>query len=91
MSEAAIDRTAGTIYLPQGWELCTSVCCSRYIQYFFLSRNIGQVTLEIIYFQYLKKHFLDQSIQQIFYLILETEALDMSARPPATYLYNYHK
>ena len=44
-------------------------------QCFFFSRNIGEVTLKIIYFHYLKKCFLDQSIQKIFYLILKTEAL----------------
>ena len=44
-------------------------------QWFFFSRNIGQVTPKIIYFHYLKNSFLDQSIQKIFYLILKTEAL----------------
>ena len=35
------------------------------------SRNIAYVTPEIIYFYYLKKYFLDQSIQKINYLILK--------------------
>ena len=39
------------------------------------SRNIGEVTLKIIYFHYPKKYFLDQSIQKWVYLILKTEAL----------------
>ena len=30
-------------------------------QCFFFSRNIGDVTPKIIYFHYLKNHFLDQS------------------------------
>ena len=44
-------------------------------QWLFFGRNIGQLTPKIIYFHYLRKFFLDQSIQQIFYLILKTEAL----------------
>ena len=44
-------------------------------QCFFSSRNIGQVTPKIIYFHYLIKYFLDQSIQKIFYLILKKETL----------------
>ena len=39
------------------------------------SRNIGQVTPEIINFHYLKKTNLDHSIQKTFYLILKREAL----------------
>ena len=49
---------------PTGWLQC-----------FSFSRNIGQVTLKISDFYYLKKSFLDQSIQKIFYLILKKEAL----------------
>ena len=37
----------------------TGVC-----QCFLFSRSIGQVTPKIIYFHYLKKPFLDQSIQK---------------------------
>ena len=44
-------------------------------QGFFFSRNIGQVTPKMIYFYYLKKQFLAQSIQKIFYLILKKDAL----------------
>ena len=44
-------------------------------QCFFFSRNIGQLTPKIIYFYYLKKYFLAQSNQYIFYLILKKEAL----------------
>ena len=44
-------------------------------QYFFFSRNIGYVTPKIMYFYYLKKYLLDQSVQKIIYLILKTEAL----------------
>ena len=35
-------------------------------QLLFFGRNIGQLTPNIIYFHYLKKRFLDQSIQKIF-------------------------
>ena len=45
----------------------------------FFSRNIGWVAPKIIYFQYLKKYFLDQSIQKIVYLILKIEALPPTA------------
>ena len=45
------------------------------MQWFFFSRNIGQLTPKIIYFHYLKKSFLDQSIQKKINLILKTEAL----------------
>ena len=44
-------------------------------QCFFFSRNIGQLTPKIIYFHYVIKYFLDQSIQKIFNLTLKTEAL----------------
>ena len=44
------------------------------LQCFLFSRIIGQLTPKIIYFYYLKKYFLDQSIQKIFYLILKKEA-----------------
>ena len=40
----------------------------------FFSRNVGQITPQIIYLDNLK-YFLDQSIQEKFYLILNTEAL----------------
>ena len=46
-----------------------------YDQWFFFSRIIGYLTLKIIYFHYVKKHILDQSIQYIFYLILKKDAL----------------
>ena len=42
---------------------------------FLFSRNIGKVTPKIIYFHFLIKYFLDQSIQKIIYLILKKEAL----------------
>ena len=44
-------------------------------QWLLFSRNIGYLTLKIIYLHYLKKSFLDQSIQKIVYLILKKEAL----------------
>ena len=44
-------------------------------QRFFFSQNIGLLTPKIIYFYYLNKYFLDQSIQKIFHLNLKTEAL----------------
>ena len=44
-------------------------------QLFFFCRNIGQVTPKIGYFRYLWKYFLDQSIQKMFYLYLQTEVL----------------
>ena len=44
-------------------------------QCFFLSRNIAEVTPKIMYFHYLKKRFLDQSIQNTIYLSLKIEAL----------------
>ena len=44
-------------------------------QWLFFGRNIGQLTPKIIYFHYLRKCFLDQSIQKIVYLILKKEAL----------------
>ena len=43
-------------------------------QCFFFSRNIDWVTPKIIYFYYLKKSFMDQSIQKILHLFLKTEA-----------------
>ena len=54
---------------------------SMQLQCFLFSRNIGQLTLKIIYFHYLKESFLDQSIQGIFYLILKEEALCSSSQP----------
>ena len=45
------------------------------LQCFPLSRIIGKVAPKIYYFRYLKKYFLDQSIQKIVYLILKKEAL----------------
>ena len=51
-------------------------CVSLYrTQWLFFGRNYGQLTPEIIYFHYLRKCFLDQSIWKIFYLILKKEAL----------------
>ena len=44
------------------------------IQCFFSSRIISWFVPKIIYFHYLKKAFLDQSIKNIFYFILKTEA-----------------
>ena len=44
-------------------------------QYFFLRRNIGEVTPKVVFFHYLTKYFPDQSIQNTFHLILKTEAL----------------
>ena len=35
-------------------------------QWFFFSRNICELTLKIIYFDYLKKSLLDQSIKKYF-------------------------
>ena len=43
------------------------------------SRNIGYFTPKTIYFYYLKKN-LDQSIQNTFYFVLKTEALDMAGK-----------
>ena len=48
--------------------ICFKQCC-------FLSQNIGWLTPKIIYFHYLQKSFLEQSIQLLFYFILKTEAL----------------
>ena len=45
-------------------------------QWFFFRQNIGHVTPKNVDFHYLKKYFLDQSIWQIFNLILKTAALD---------------
>ena len=50
---------------------------TRYRQYFSFSRNICQVTLRILYFHYVKKIKLDQTIHKMFYLIMKTEALDI--------------
>ena len=53
-------------------------CCSSIEhcdQCFLLSRNIGKVNPTIIYFHYVKKYFLNQSIQNITYLILKKDAL----------------
>ena len=44
-------------------------------QCFFFSRNIGGHTPKIIYVYYLKKYFLDESIQKNNNLVLKTEAL----------------
>ena len=44
---------------------------------FLFSRIIGYLTPKIIYFYYLKKYFLDQSIPKIFNFILKKEALVM--------------
>ena len=44
------------------------------IQWFFFSRNIGYVTTQNIELHSLKNLFLDQRMQQIFDLILKTEA-----------------
>ena len=49
----------------------TAVC----LQCFRFSRNISQVTPKITCFHYLKKYFLDQSIQNVFYFILLKEEL----------------
>ena len=54
---------------------------SGLLQYFLFSRIIGLVTPKINYFYYLKKYFLDQSIQKIFYSILKKEALVSSLHP----------
>ena len=56
-------------------------------QWFFFSRNIGELTLKIIYFHYLKKCFLDQSIQKRFYLILKKYALVTHHRSPCVSRY----
>ena len=45
------------------------------IQCLSFGRNIGQLTPKIMYFHYLKKCFLDRSIQKIVSLILKKEAL----------------
>ena len=45
-------------------------------QCFFFSRSIGYVTPKIIHFHYLKKYFLDQSIQYIFLFIFENRSTD---------------
>ena len=50
---------------------------SRPNQCFFFSRNIGELTPKNFYFHYLKKSFLDESIQKILDLILKKEALDL--------------
>ena len=47
-------------------------------QCFLFSRNIGQDTPKINYFHYLKKYFLDQSIQTTFCLILKTATLRLT-------------
>ena len=48
--------------------------CSGEEQSFLFSRNVGWVTLKMTYFYYLKKYFLDQSIQKTFFSILKKEA-----------------
>ena len=58
-------------------ETNTSIA-ERREQCFLFSRIIGWLTPKIIYFYYLEKYFLDQSIQKIFYLILKKEALVVS-------------
>ena len=50
-------------------------------QWLFFGRNIGLLTLKVIYFHYLKIYFLDQSIQKICYLILKKEALSVVCMP----------
>ena len=50
-------RCIGDIQLPPPPQLPND-----HHQWFFLNRNVGQVTPKIIYFHDLKKHFLDQSI-----------------------------
>ena len=45
-------------------------------QCFCFSRNIGQIIPKFMYFHYLLKHFLDQSIQKMLYSILKIEVLD---------------
>ena len=47
-------------------------------QCFFSCRKIGEITLKTIYFHYLKKRFLDESIQRVFNIMLITEALPSS-------------
>ena len=44
-------------------------------QSFLFRRNIGLLTLKIIYFHYLKNSFLDQSTQKRFYLISKKQTL----------------
>ena len=41
----------------------------------FIIRNIGYITLKIVYFRYLEKNILDRSIQNILYLFFNTESL----------------
>ena len=54
---------------------------------YFFSRNIGWIAPEIIHFHYLKIDFLDQSIQETFFLILKPEALRRAA--PHSYAIRY--
>ena len=49
-------------------------------QHFLFSRNVGKVSPKINCFYYLIKPFLDRSIQNIFDLILKTEALLCTSR-----------
>ena len=46
---------------------------------FFFSRSIGQVTPKIIHFYYLKKYFLDQSIQKNILFDFENRSTDSGA------------
>ena len=64
-----------TQYLVETKHSLTHLFPARPKQWLFFSRNIGKVTPKSYYFHYLIKYFLDQSIQQIFCLILKTEAL----------------
>ena len=60
-------------------------------QCILFSRFIGELTLKIIYLYYLKKYFMDQSIQKMFYLILKKEALQATLRYSCLLQYWTHR
>ena len=55
-------------------------------QWLFFGRNIGQLTPKIVYFHYLRKCFLDQSIQKKVYLILKKKSTGFSSAIENTFV-----
>ena len=63
--EFATDFASGVTALNQGMKYFgIAILVAGELQCFLFSRNTGQLTPKIIYFHYLKKPFLDQSIQK---------------------------
>ena len=77
LSEASTYLLYTLVWCPRPAWVCPRTLLTDAIphQCFLFSRNIGSVTPNIIYFKYLTKTFLDQSIPKIVYLILKKEAL----------------